>query len=196
MTPKEKRAKEVYQKTKSLANRNAFVQGFSGIIGSGFNLAVDAAAIPFYIKLWNDIREVYGKGKITPAAAKAYIKPNLGFLAQDLIWDKLVGTIPVIGMPFNAAFAKALTWRLGAWFGLLSALNEESVSDEAIIRATIQLTQEVFPSVGDTFTFKGPDQKTFVSFIAAQDGLSTKEAARRVKVALDVMQGRTLEAGA
>ncbi len=189
MSTKEKRAIEVYRKTRSLANKNAIAQGFSGAFGLGVNLAVDIAALPFYAGLWNDIRNIYGKGTITLPAAKAYLRPNLGFLAQDLLWDKMVGSVPVVGIPFNVAFAKALTWRLGAWFGILSALGEEIGAEEMLVRSTMQLTREIFPSNGDVFTFKTPHQVTFVAFIAAQDGLNAQEAQRRTQAALNVLTG-------
>src|SRR3954462_6251802 len=109
----------------TLATGNLIAQGASGFFGFAANLFVDAAAVPFYAQLWNEVRGIYGKGEITAEATRAYLKPNLGFLAQDLLWDKIVGSIPIIGVPFNIAFAKALTWRLGAWFGFLSAIDGE-----------------------------------------------------------------------
>lgn len=40
-------------------------------------------------------------------------------LAVGSVWargisGKAVGSIPVVGIPFKVAFAKAMTWRLGA----------------------------------------------------------------------------------
>jgi hypothetical protein len=186
---KRARAEQVYEKTRSLATGNLLAQGASGFFGFAATLVVDAAAIPFYADLWNRIRAVYGKGEITVEATKAYLRPNLGFLAQDLLWDKVVGSIPIIGIPFNIAFAKALTWRLGAWFGLLSALaGDEDV--EELTRATLQLTREVFPSSRSVFDFAAPDRDVFVSFIASVDGLTTDEARDRTRAALDALRGR------
>ncbi|HZG91532.1 MAG TPA: hypothetical protein VEZ42_15075, partial [Pseudonocardia sp.] len=59
---KHERAARVYEKTRSLANGNALAQGASGIFGGGVNLLVDAAAIPFYVDLWNGVRRIYGRG--------------------------------------------------------------------------------------------------------------------------------------
>lgn len=189
MTPQEQRAARVYERTRSLANGNAWVQGLSGVIGFGANLVVDVAAIPYYAELWNDIRKIYGRGEITLGAATAFIKPNLGFLVQDLFWDKLMGSIPIVGIPFNAAFAKALTWRLGAWFGLLSALKGDDGKDRTIVRSSMQLTREIFPSTGSVFSFETPNKETFVTFIAAQDGLSQSESKKRMGDALRALQG-------
>ncbi|MGY1618143.1 hypothetical protein ACI797_15495 [Geodermatophilus sp. SYSU D00691] len=183
------RAEQVYERTRNLATGNLLAQGASGFFGFGVTLLVDAAAVPFYANLWSEVRAVYGKGEITPEAAKAYLKPNIGFLAQDLLWDKVIGSIPIIGVPFNIAFAKALTWRLGAWFGLLSAIAGDE-DRHALTRATMQLTREVFPSSRSVFDFAAPDRDVFVSFIASVDGLTTDEVHDRTRRALDALQGR------
>jgi len=183
------RAERVYEKTASLATGNLVAQGASGFFGFGTTWLVDAAAIPFYADLWNRIRDVYGNGEITTDAAQAYLRPNLGFLAQDLLWDKVVGSIPIIGIPFNIAFAKALTWRLGAWFGFLSALDGED-DVELLTSATMELVREVFPSSRSVFDLAAPDRDVFVTFIASVDGLTTDEAHDRTKRALEVLRGR------
>jgi len=186
---KRARAQRVYDRTSTLATGNLIAQGASGFFGFAANLFVDVAAIPFYAQLWSEVRGIYGKGEITTEAAKAYLKPNIGFLAQDLLWDKIVGSIPIIGVPFNIAFAKALTWRLGAWFGFLSAIDGED-DVEALTEATMQLVREVFPSSRSVFDFAAPDRDVFVEFIASVDGLSTDEVQDRTKAALDVLRGK------
>jgi hypothetical protein len=185
---KRARAAQVYDRTRTLATGNLIAQGASGFFGFAANLLVDAAAVPFYAQLWTEIRGIYGKGEITAEATKAYLKPNLGFLAQDLLWDKVVGSIPIIGVPFNIVFAKALTWRLGAWFGLLSAIAGEDDS-EALTRATLELTREVFPSSRSVFDFAAPYRDVFVSFLASVDGLSTDEVRDRTERALQALRG-------
>jgi hypothetical protein len=186
---KRARAERVYDKTATLATGNLIAQGASGFFGFAANIVVDVAAIPFYAQLWSEIREIYGKGEITSEAVKAYLKPNMGFLAQDLVWDKIVGSIPIIGVPFNIVFAKALTWRLGAWFGFLSAIDGED-DDAALAETTLQLVREVFPSSRSVFDFRAPDRDVFVEFIASVDGLTTDEVQDRTKAALDVLRGK------
>jgi hypothetical protein len=190
MTEEENRAIRVYEKTKALADGNAWAQGLSGIMGLGMNLLVDVVMIPFYVGLWNDIRGVYGKGSISVSAAQAYLKPNLDFMVQDFIWDKVVGSIPIVGIPFNIAFAKALAWRLGAWFGLLSALSNEEKYEETLIRSTMQLVKELFPSVGDVFSFKQPEEDKFIQLISSLDGLTPAVAQERSQKALDALRGK------
>ena len=186
---KRARAEQVYAKTQTLATGNLIAQGASGFFGFAANLFVDVAAIPFYAQLWSEVRGIYGKGEITTEAAKAYLKPHIGFLAQDLLWDKIVGSIPNIGVPINIAFAKALSWRLGAWFSFLSAIDGEG-DVEALTAATMQLVREVFPSNRSIFDFAAPDRDVVVQFIASVDGLTTDEVHDRTKAALDALRGR------
>jgi hypothetical protein len=183
------RAVRVYEKTRTLATGNAIAQGASGIVGGGVNLLVDAAAIPFYVDLWNGIRRIYGRGEITLPAAQEYLKPNLAFLVQDVVWDKAIGSIPIIGIPFNIAFGKALTWRLGAWFGMLAALGAESGNDAELARSTLALVKQVFPADGSVFSFSAPDQEVFVAFISSVDGLSEDEGRERTEAALRALRG-------
>lgn len=200
------RAGLVYDKTAHLAALNMGAQGVSGFVGMGVNLVVDVAAIPFYARHWNEIRAIYGKGALSLDRASAYLQPNVGFIVEDLIFDKALGSLPILGVYFNAAFAKALTWRLGAWFGVLCALGEEArgaaagareaktaddVSD-VVTRVSLQLTREVFAAnVGSlqTLRFPTPERATFVRFIASMDGLTNAMAQERMERALDVLSG-------
>ncbi len=186
---KHERAARVYEKTRSLANGNALAQGASGIFGGGVNLLVDAAAIPFYVDLWNEIRRIYGRGEITLDAAQEYLRPNVTFLVQDLVWDKAIGSIPIIGIPFNIAFGKALTWRLGAWFGMLAALGADGSSDTELTQSTLALVKLVFPADGGVFTWNAPDEEVFVAFISSVDGLSEADARNRTEAALRALRG-------
>jgi hypothetical protein len=186
---KRDRAAKVYEKTRALANGNAIAQGASGLIGGGVNLLVDAAAIPFYIELWNEIRRIYGRGEVTLDAAQEYLRPNLAFLVQDLVWDKAVGSIPIIGIPFNIAFGKALTWRLGAWFGLLAALGAEGNGNHELSQSTLSLVKQVFPSEGSLFSWNAPDHEVFIAFISSVDGLTETEAHQRTEAALRALRG-------
>lgn len=191
---KEERAEKAYTKTDDLATFNIWAQGVSGFFGIGVNWIVDLGVIPLYTDLWNDIRSIYGKGKITLHAAKEYLKPNMGFLLRDLIWDKGMGSIPILGIPYNVAFARAMTWRLGTWFGMLAAIGDGSTSVNdlkgEITRNSMALTREMFPSVGDVFDFKTPEKEVFISFVSSLDGLTPNVAIKRSRAALDALHGR------
>ena len=195
MTPVE-RAEQVYGLTKGLALPNAIVQGISGIFGSGIPLLIDAGALFFYWKMWNDIRAIYGHGAITKKAAIAYLRPNISYLVQDLIFDKGVGAfVPIVGIPLNFIFAKALTWRLGAWFGLLSAMakarSANNIPDPILTRYSLALVQQFFPpETLAIFTESEPDKDDFINFVASLEGLSDEEARKRLQNALDALQGK------
>jgi hypothetical protein len=108
---------------------------------------------------------------------------------QDVVWDKAIGSIPIIGIPFNIAFGKALTWRLGAWFGMLAALGTGTGADAELSRSTLALVKQVFPTDGSVFSFSAPDQEVFVAFIASVDGLSPDQARERTEAALRALRG-------
>jgi hypothetical protein len=186
MSTKEQRAAMAYDRTKRMADRNALAGAASGVFGMGVNWIVDVAAIPFYTDLWNDIRGTYGKGSITLEAARRYLKPNIMFLVQDFVVDKILGAIPIFGIRFNYICAKALTWRLGAWFAVLSALGEEKDPSKALIESTMELTRRFFPANQSILDFEEPSREQFIEFIAAVDGLTQSEAAARAKAATEV----------
>ncbi|MFF8942480.1 hypothetical protein ACF1A5_09420 [Streptomyces sp. NPDC014864] len=191
MGEKEDRAARVYGLTGDLALSNMWWQGLSAVVGFGVPILVDGAALVAYSDLWSDVRTIYGKGRISAHAAKEYLKPNLGFLVQDFLWDKVIGQIPLIGIPFNVAFAKATTWRLGAWFGALAALGDgdDEATNGQVVGASMDLIKRLFPSTGSVFDFKSPDRETFIALIASLDGLSAKTAEDRFNNALAALRG-------
>ncbi len=46
-------------------------------------------------------------------------------LLTDMVLDKLIGDLSILGISANMISAKAMTWRLGLLFGMLSARGEE-----------------------------------------------------------------------
>ncbi|MDT7847879.1 hypothetical protein [Streptomyces justiciae] len=180
---KRERANAVYDKTRSVATMAMWAEGSSAVIGAGVPLLVDGIMIGVYSDMWNDIRGIYGKGKITGSAAMAYLKPNLNFLFQDFIFDTVIGNVPVIGIPFNVAFAKATTWRAGVWFGALAALgdSETEPSNEQVSRAAADLIRLFFPPTQSVFDMEAPDREMFVTFIAALDGQRPDWALKKMK---------------
>lgn len=193
----EQRAEEVYRLTSDASTLNSLIQAASGIIGSGANWVADLGVIPLYIDLWNNIRQVYGKGSITREAATAYLKPNLPYIVADLLVDKIASTfLPIIGVPINYTYAKALTWRLGAFFGMISALGEEAHTYGDLSRMSARVVAELFPleelSLLKTLTFryKNPDKTSFIEILSGLDGISLEDAQKRIEVARDVLSGK------
>ncbi|WP_419998689.1 hypothetical protein [Streptomyces boninensis] len=188
---KQQRADEVYDLTQKVATAGMWAEGLSGVVGFGLPVLVDAGMIGVYSDMWNDIRGVYGKGKITAHAAQEYIKRNIRFLIQDFVWDTVLGNVPVAGAFFNVVFAKATTWRLGIWFGALAALGEEDekVLNSDVSMATATIVRELFPELGSPFDFKTPDREIFTSLLVGLDGLTTKDAKGRLDDAMKALRG-------
>lgn len=183
------RAQTVYRMTSRTAAASSVIQAVSALFFGGMiHLAVDGAAIAFYVDLFNEIRGVYGRGRITKEAAWAYLQPNLAFILGDLVLDKLLGMLPVAGSYFCYVFSRSLTFRLGAFFGALSALGEDAPND-ILLEKVSQLVQELFPREGFLFRLSDPDQDSFVALIAGLEGLDAKAAEARLATALHVLRG-------
>lgn len=189
---KQQRADEVYDLTKKVATAGMWAEGLSGVVGFGLPLLVDAGMIGVYSDMWNDIRGVYGKGKITAHAAQEYLKHNIRFVIEDFVWDTMLGNIPGIGIPFNVVFAKATTWRLGIWFGTLAALGDEDEQalNSEVSRATARIVKELFPELGSPFDFKTPDREVFTSLLVRLDGVTSDVATVRLRKAMDDLEGK------
>lgn len=194
MENREKAAK-VYEIIQSVAGGNAIAQGLSGIFGCGINWMVDIAAIPFHYKMYSDIADVYGQSAMSLESAFTFMRPNIPYILEDIVFDKLAASIPIVGIPLNVAFAKGSTWRIGAWFGLLSALGED-VSQKVMVRSTMELVREFFP-IEDmldvwgmfTFRFNEPDKERFIAFLSSLEGLTSEEVDERISSALDALRG-------
>ena len=193
---KQQRAEQVYSITKTLANKSGYIQAVSAIWGGGVNLIVDGAITLLYRDMWNDIRAVYGRGKITLDAVKAFIKANWEFLLTDLIVDKGLGSIPIIGMPFNYTFAKELAFRLGAWMGAISVIGED-IPSHGLSRTMMQLVKTVFPREerftiwhAATFRYTPPNKARFIAFISSMETIPPDDAEARVEEALNILRGK------
>ena len=182
------KAETTYDIIKKWADFNGNVQAISGITGLGVNLAVDALAIVWYRDMWSEIRGVYGKGHITKDTVYTFIRTNLEYIAKDIFFDKLVGTIPLLGIPFNYAYGKALTWRLGVLFGITAAAAEHP-SPETMSQI-IDLVRMLFPSKDIyvrkvlSFSFKEPDRDRFLRLLEAASDRTDNQLMRSAEDAL------------
>ena len=159
LTKEEAAVRTVYKMIHSRASSNAFIQGVSGIGGFPSTLAIDAVVLlTHYEPMINEIRSIYGRSRLT---AKDFAAATGGLykeLLVDLMTDKLLGNVPVLGVYFNAISAKALTWRLGMVAAVLSSRGEEfnrrNVADviKLISYATAQRNM---------FRFRKPDYEFF-----------------------------------
>ncbi|MDO4699989.1 MAG: hypothetical protein Q4A69_04840 [Moraxella sp.] len=166
------------------ANSNATIQGASGFFGVVATLATDAASIPMiYARLWNEIRTVYNQPSIHTDDALKVIGNILPEVLTDVLFDKVLGNVPVVGIYFNAICAKQMTWRLGTLFALLASRGED-ISYIKCKEAMIVI-RHLFPQK-DMFTFTTPDYHTFIKLIDSVERCSIESFNQKIDKALAV----------
>lgn len=174
-----------YSAIARVSGSNTFIQGLTGIFGFPVTLIGDVAAITHHYRpLWNEIRVIYGYDEFYGNDAKTVIKNVLPELFVDIAVDKILGQVPIAGIYFNAICAKALTWRLGALFSMLSSRGS-AIPDESTADA-MRLIRLVFPQ-RDMFKFVTPDKAKFIQLVTAIDGESEAEFDRKIQAALVVL---------
>lgn len=178
--------KSIYKMIKGKANSNAFIQGVTGITGFPSNLVVDGIAIfTHYKPLINDIRKLYGRSEIS---AKE-LSPMMGSLVKELLFDvvadKVLGSVPVAGVYFNAVSAKALTWRLGMLVTVLSSRGEEFNKEN--ISSVIKLIRYVTP-INELLKLKKPDYDVFKRISSSVRDMEASEFENKVQTALKAFE--------
>lgn len=110
MNTNENPARLAYDTISAKASTNTVIQSLTGIFGFPFTIGADVAVIPLiYTPLCNDLRRLYGHPEIPSGAVKTLIPQILPEIFRDLAFDKILGSIPLIGVYFNAICAKAFT---------------------------------------------------------------------------------------
>lgn len=161
---KEKSSQEVifkaaYNLINKKANSNSFIQGVSGIAGFPTTLAIDGIVIfSHYEPMIDEIRTLFGYAPLDRDAVKPLINSIGNEIMVDIVVDKVLGQIPVAGVYFNAICAKALTWRLGMLFTVVSSRGEEMNYDN--MNKVIKLICNITPQT-DMFKFSRPDYNMF-----------------------------------
>ena len=134
----------VYNMIDSKAKTNVAMQGASGLLGWPFTIAADVGVVfTHYGPMLNDIWTLYGRKPVDAESIVPIIRGCSTELLADLVLDKLVGQIPVIGFGANIICAKAMNWRLGILFAMLSSRGEEI--DVENVQKAVKLIREVFP---------------------------------------------------
>lgn len=144
----------VYDIINNKAGSNTAMQGLSSIIGFPFTTLMDIAVFfTHYGPMLNDIRAVYGRDPIGKEDLIHVINGCKQELLADMVLDKLIGNIPILGLPANMVCARAMTWRLGILFGMLSARGEKIEPDSVLL--SVRLIRTLFPQT-DSLLFKKP----------------------------------------
>lgn len=181
-------ATEAYEQINSKANQNSFVQGITGFAGFPLTLAVDVGSIPLvYADLWNDIRRLYGHAPVGTTGLVKIVTELVPEVLTDLVVDKALGNIPVVGVYFNAICAKAMTWRLGTLFAMLSARGEDIPIPS--VRKAMELIRTTFPQQ-DMFKFATPEQSRYLELVLAVGGVSPQDFDDKIERALRAMRDR------
>ena len=176
-------AQKSYEIINSKASSNIAIQGLSGILGFPFTLLADGAVIfTHYGTMLNEIRSLYGRTPVSESVVTTIIKGISSELIFDVVADKVLGNVPLIGVYFNAICAKTMTWRLGILFTMLSARGE--AIDDNTVADTTKLIRQVFPQT-DTFKFQQPSYPTFEKLVTSVTGNSMEQFNRKISKALD-----------
>lgn len=175
-------ARKSYEIINSKASSNIAIQGISGLLGFPFTLLADGAVIfTHYGAMLNEIRSLYGRMPVSEAVVTTIIKGISSELIFDIVADKFLGNVPLIGIYFNAICAKTMTWRLGILFTMLSARGE--AIDEYAVQDTTKLIRMVFPQT-DAFKFQQPTYPTFEKLVMSVEGNSMEQFNQKITKAL------------
>lgn len=158
----------VYDIISKKAASNIFMQALTGWVGFPFTLFADAAVFfTHYGPMLNEIRAVYERRPITMDYLWPIIKGCKDEVVSDIVIDKVIGNIPIIGFPANMIAAKAMTWRLGILFGMLASRGEE-INQENVEHAIV-LIRNIFPQK-DSILFRKPSVTNVENLIRAVEG--------------------------
>ncbi len=150
---------KAYEIINSKASSNIAIQGLSGVLGFPFTLLADGAVVfTHYGTMLNEIRSLYGRTPVSESVVTAIVKGISSELIFDVVADKFLGNVPLVGIYFNAICAKTMTWRLGILFTMLSARGE--AIDDNTLADTTRLIRNVFLQT-DTFKFQQPTYPNF-----------------------------------
>ena len=173
------KSSKAYTIIEKKAGSNLAMQGLSGLFGFPFTTIADVSAIfTHYSPMINDIRRLYGLSEIIIEGCSEEI-------LSDLLVDKIGGQIPVLGIPFNMMCAKAMTWRLGTLFTMLSARGQE-VSIDNVKNATI-LIRKLFPPQ-KTLSFSKPSIIVFEKLVNAMENETIEDFDRKIIKILDELE--------
>lgn len=176
----------VYDIIEKKAGSNILMQGLTGWMGFPFTLFADTAVFfTHYGPMLNEIREVYGREPLSGEFIAPILKGCKDEVISDIVMDKVIGNIPIIGMPANMIAAKAMTWRLGILFGMLSARGEE-INEHNVERAMV-LIRNLFPQK-DSYLFRKPSVENAQKLIRSVEGDTFDTFDSKVSKILDAVQ--------
>lgn len=174
---------KVYDIIDRKSGSNTAMQGLSGLMGFPFTTIMDVAVFfTHYGPMLNDIRAVYGRAPVGKKEMGHILKGCKQELLADMILDKFIGNIPVLGLPANMICARAMTWRLGLLFAMLSARGEDIEPDSVFL--SVRLIRSIFPQT-NSLLFKRPPAVTVEKLLSGVEGISIETFDSKVSRLLD-----------
>ena len=181
----ETKSRQVYDYIQSKASSNEFMQGLSGLLGFPWTLIADTGVVfTHYAPMLNRIRAIYGREKATRDMIAPILDGCKSELLADLVFDKLVGQIPIVGIASNVMCAKTMTWRLGLLFAMLSARGDLITAIDA--KRAMQAIRLLFPQKS-MFTFSTPSVETVEKLLTKFEDCTEEAFAGKVDRILDAL---------
>lgn len=175
----------VYELIQEKTTSNEIMQGLSSVLGFPFTLVVDAGVIfTHYGPLMNDIRKIYGRSLLSSEVVGPILNTCKSEVLSDLIVDKVIGQIPMIGIAANVMCAKTMTWRLGLLFAMLSSRGEDIT--EANVANCIRLIRELFPQ-SNMLKFKTPSLTVVEKLLDTVENNTVEEFDSKITRILDAL---------
>ena len=175
-----------YRLINDYANSNIVLQGLSGVFGFPTTLMADGAVIfTHYAPMIDKIRELYGRKPIEKDALMLIVKNISNEILFDIMVDKVLGQIPLAGVYFNIICAKAMTWRLGMLFAILSSRGESINTDE--VKNIMVLIRFLSPQK-DIFQFTKPGYAVYEKVMNSVHDNSEELFKDRVQKALKAFE--------
>lgn len=169
------------------AKSDAMVEAISGLAGFPFTIAADGLTIvTHYLPMLNKIRSMFGKTPWTKETFGPVLKGTYNDLLFDILFDKVLGQIPLLGIYFNYICAKSLMWRMGILCAMCSCL-ENDIKDVESIKKAVVLIREIFPQ-RDTFKFAQPDYNTYKKLITSLMGNPQNIFENKINKALEAFE--------
>jgi hypothetical protein len=178
-------ASNAYHVIKNKATTNKWMQGISGGLGFPFTTIVDVGVIAtHYVPMFNQIRKIYGRAPLESGNIIPLVKNISKELVADIIVDKVMGNIPIVGIPLNIMCAKAMTWRLGILFAMLSSRGNEIDSNK--VGDAVKVIRNMFPK--SAFGFPAPNEGLFVHLVNSVYDISQDAYDRKIEAAKEAFE--------
>lgn len=153
------KARKAYDLIQEKANSSMFVEGLSGVAGFPWTVLADSAIVfTHYAPMVEEIRKIYGRSSITTDTLLPMMTALKEDIVADILLDQIAGQIPLIGIYFNLICAKAMTWRIGLLFALVSSRGD--AVDIGSLQDAMRLIRQLSPQSG-IFKFNQPRFEDF-----------------------------------